>query len=329
MGQEGQVSESPRSAGSAFPLEMLGYVGLAGVVLGYFILVGGQQDLFAVGSMSITLLIGLLGILLLGAGWAVKGSDEPVPRRLCDVLWLLSVMFVASAIGSIMNNAFESAEHLPQILGSLAGAIYAAILWAMRKHTLMQLALFLAVLGSVAALADALPFGKETGEFGFEVAVFPTSMLAVWILGVVWMMLGRSGTITPKRPALVLGAIAMLVAPLAFDSLRWTGIILGILSVIVVFYLAAAEDHAGLVGLGIVGAFVYIADLVFEHLSQLMDSPTTIGIIVLALGVVLMGYVLMTLKKGMMPAAGAPPAPPAMPAEPPAMPAPPAPPASM
>lgn len=313
MGQEGQVSEPSGRAGSTFPLEMLGYVGLAGVVLGYFILVGGQQDLFAVGSLSITLLIGLLGIVLLGAGWVVKGSDEPMPRRLCDVLWLLSVVFVASAIGSIMNNAFEGAENLPQILGSLAGAIYAAILWAMRRHTLMQLALFLPVLGAVTALADALPFSKSEGEFGFEVPVFPTSMLAVWILGVVWMMLGRSGKITPRRPALVLGAIAVLVAPISFDSLRWTGLILGIISVIGVFYVAAAEEHVGLVGLGIVGAFVYVADIVFEHLASAVDSPTTVGVLVLVIGVVLLGYVLMTLRKDIAPAAAAPPAPPAPP----------------
>ena len=92
-------------------------------------------------------------------------------------------------------------------LGVAAGAlVLAAVLYALERRVLQQLALFLAVVATMVAGGHRLGWSWETVEgYGFLV------------LGAAWLELGRRGLVGPRRTSEVLGSLALLSGPAVLD----------------------------------------------------------------------------------------------------------------
>jgi hypothetical protein len=95
-------------------------------------------------------------------------------------------------------------------LGVAAGAlVLAAVLYALERRVLQQLALFLAVVATMVAGGHRLGWSWETVEgYGFLV------------LGAAWLELGRRGLVGPRRTSEVLGPWRCCRGPRSSTSRR-------------------------------------------------------------------------------------------------------------
>lgn len=262
--------------------ELAGYFGLALAVSGYSLVVGGTDLMES--SWGAVLFMAVLTAGLLFAGMMIRSDEDAPAKRLCDVMWALSAFTAAVTIAGVAGNLMGTTDDIRPmlLLVSLVSAAYAGVLWALRRRTLPLVVFW---------LFSLLVVGVIGAYIGLDEFVFPA--LLMWAFGLVVIFLGRSGVLSPKRPALVLGAILVGFVPFFFGSPMIIGIIVGLLSTALLFSLGDMEKHAGVTGIAIVGAFIYTSQIVTEYGS---DS-TGIQIGMLVVGLLLLGYALMTMRK--------------------------------
>jgi hypothetical protein len=131
-----------------------------------------------------------------GAGAAPAGQ-RPLAGAVAGFAGLLAVLQEGRSDDALADPS----------LGVAAGAlVLAAVLYALERRVLQQLALFLAVVATMVAGGHRLGWSWETVEgYGFLV------------LGAAWLELGRRGLVGPRRTSEVLGSLALLSGPAVLD----------------------------------------------------------------------------------------------------------------
>jgi hypothetical protein len=194
--------EAGRSTGvPSLVAEGLGYVGGVLVLVAAGTLTGRFWAELGVGGRVAVALVA--AVILLGAGLVVPRSADGAGGRLRAVTWLLSVGALAGAAGLVADQLVGGGDGEGVVLlAASVTALYAAELWR-RHRTLVQQAAVVAALAVAAGSAAALlPHADEH-----------VAGLAVWGLGVVWLLLAL-GEVVARVPGTLYAGVALVVGSL-------------------------------------------------------------------------------------------------------------------
>ena len=265
-----------REAGSrrrAVVAEVLGYLGGVLAVVAGFVL--GAESWDQLGQWGRAGLLAAVTGALLAAGWWLRGSEGRMLPRLASVLWLGAVAGFAALLAVLLEGRSDDALADPS-LGVAAGAlVLAAVLYALERRVLQQLALFLAVVATMVAGGRRLGWSWETVEgYGFLV------------LGAAWLELGRRGLVGPRRTSEVLGSLVLLSGPAVLDVEAvgpgdW-GLWLGLGLSVALIVAGSALARNVLLGIGAAGMVLFLGMVAGEYWSDL-GAPLAILLVGLAL----------------------------------------------
>jgi len=200
-----------------------------------------------------------------GAGAAPAGQ-RPLAGAVAGFAGLLAVLQEGRSDDALADPS----------LGVAAGAlVLAAVLYALERRVLQQLALFLAVVAAMVAGGHRLGWSWETVEgYGFLV------------LGAAWLELGRRGLVGPRRTSEVLGSLALLSGPAVLDVEAvgpgdW-GLWLDLGLSVALIVAGSALARNVLLGIGAAGMVMFLGMVAGEYWSDL-GAPLAILLVGLAL----------------------------------------------
>ena len=257
----------------AWVAEALGYVGAALVLVAGMVTVG--QFWAELAPWAHVALAGLLAVVLLAAGAVVSGEPGTPLGRLGSVLWF-------TGAGAVVGTSALAATELAGLEDAASGVAafapataVAVVLWWRRRRALQEVAVVVGLIGTSASLLGMADV--EMGDWGG---------LLVWAIGVAWLALAWGEVVQPARTGRVVGAAVALVGPLmAFGaSGRW-GPVLGVVTAGALVAASVPARETVMLGLGVIGLFVFVPNLVFEYFGDELGAPMAL----LLSGVVLLG----------------------------------------
>lgn len=178
--------------------EGLGYVGGVLVVVAVITIAGRYWPAIGV-TGRIAIALGAAA-LLLAIGAAVPQVAD-AGRRLRAVSWTLSVVALGFGLGLLGSDGLGLRDEQASLLAAAGCAGYAAALWWRRPGVLLQAALLVALAVTAGSAAALLPAGDSEAVVG----------MAIWGVGVVWLLLGWGAIVGPWHAVDVCGGIAAVV----------------------------------------------------------------------------------------------------------------------
>lgn len=259
--------------------EALGYLGGALAVLAAVLLVGEFWDELETWA-RLLLLLTTSALLLAAGAWARVTRVEAV-GRLGGFLWFASVVTWAFAVGIAIDRTVEPADETTVLVVGLLSVSYAAPLWWWRREALQQLAVFA---GLAAALLAALGHVEHIEPEGFG--------MSLWALAVSWGLFTWAGPVRPTRTGYVVAGFAALAGSqvVSFGAEPGWGHALGLLTAAILLAASVAVGSFAMMGLGAAGAFVFVAQIVFEYFADTIGVPLALFVV----GVLLIGAAVLT-----------------------------------
>lgn len=243
--------------------EALGYLGGALAFLAGAILIERLWgDLASWGRVG---LIGVTGAGLMGAGAGVRGDDGPLDR-LRGFLWMLATVAVAGTAAVAMVEYTGLGERSVTLLAALVAAAVGLGLWRVREAGLQQATVFVAVLVSVTTAIDLV-----------DASWTEAAGAAVWAVGVAWASAAWAGLLGPRRAGVLLGAVAALAGPMTApdDRFLWV-LVLGLATAGLLIALSVVAADTVLLGLGILGVFVFVPRVVFAYFGDALGAALSL-----------------------------------------------------
>jgi hypothetical protein len=239
-------------------------------------------------------LVGLVAVVLWGAGALLHEQAAPALWRLRGVLWLGSSAAVAFFAGLFGAEVLKLDGEAVALLAGLVTAIHAGALWWRRPRPLQQLACLVGV--AVAAGAGVAAAGGDEAAVG----------LSIWAVGVLWVLLGWRGLLPPPVVALVAGAIVVLQGAQATTQ-RWegAGLLFGLASAAGLLVAGTGGRRLALAVVGIAGVVMLLPATVIHFFAGTVGVP----VLILLAGVVLLTITLVLLRWRQPRAQAAPPTP--------------------
>jgi hypothetical protein len=218
--------------------------------------------------------------VLVGVGWLLGRSSEPAAQRAQAFAWFLAAFGVALS-ASVAADDIAAIESQDAFLYAASISFLATIvLWWFRRSILQLVALALgAFTTDVAALSriDSAP----DWVFGLSFAV----------LGGVWLLLTWIGALTPRRTSYAIAGVGLLLISFP-EALEMPWPLIGLVVGLALMGISVLLKETVLLGLGVVGLFVYIPMTIFELFGETVGVPFAL----LVTGLVLLGLVLGTLR---------------------------------
>jgi hypothetical protein len=220
---------------------------------------------------------------LLTAGAYARERGPSPAARLASFLWFLAAAACALTLWLVGYELLGLGEEASTLLAGAGTAVIAAGLWVVRRQSLQQIALFVALVIAVVAglsMADLLDW----------------SGLAIWGAEVAWLALTWGRLLLPERTGYALGALAALVGPRmlgpgALGSARgW--LLLGLATAVACVAASVGIRRTLLSGMGVAGLFAYVPMLVFEFFGGALGAPLALFLT----GVVLVGAALLLAR---------------------------------
>jgi Predicted membrane protein (DUF2157) len=205
----------------------------------------------------------MAAVALFGAGWAAARRPSALTARLRAVLWLGSVAAVAFAWWVVGHDliGLTSEQDLGLLVG-LGTAPFAAVLWVMAPTFLQQAAAFVALVAAAAAAAARLPEGDGA-----------PGGVAVWGLGVVWLVLGWGRMLPPWRGAYALGAVGCLAGGLSTIEAGDWGYVFALVTVAALVGVAVLLRELIILGVAAVGALTVLPASVLHFFPGELAAP--------------------------------------------------------
>jgi hypothetical protein len=130
------------------------------------------------------------------------------------VLWLASTGALVWCVMTLVLDGFDVDDRWPLMWAGATATVYAGALYFQRPSGLQQLAFF----GSLMLLGGGT-FFEHASAYG----------IAVWALGIAWILLGWRGRLAEQPTALTIGTIGALVGSMIApadlpDVGRWLGV---------------------------------------------------------------------------------------------------------
>lgn len=268
-----ESAAAARGSGQSRIAEALGYLGGALALVAVTVAVDQFWANLEVWGQAA--LLAVLTVMLLAGGWWIRDRSEPPIRRLASVLWFLSAAAFAAFVHSAVGDGADLDDEVAVLVVAGATTVYSAFLWRVRPTALQHIALAL----STAATLFAVLFLREGLISEDFVGV------ALWGLGVVWLLLTWGGLLQPQRTGYALGALGALAGAqgLAVGDLDVWGNGLGLATAAVMILASVAVNSLVLLALGSVGAFVFVAGTVFRYFGDTLGVPIALFLVGLAL----------------------------------------------
>ncbi|MER6970898.1 DUF2157 domain-containing protein [Nocardioides sp. NPDC000445] len=221
--------------------QALGYLGGAIVLVGS-VLIGSWywDDLGTAPRLAV--LIGAAG-LLLSAGAIVPAPRGGAGEQLRSVLWLISTGAVAGALGVLATDVLETSEADTFLLVAGGTACYAAALWLVGHGVIQQIAMVVALALTAAAVINRADVAENLPGLG------------VWIVGLIWAVLGWREIAHPGRAALVLGSMLALIGAMATAGAD-AGMVFALITILAIIVAAVLLRDLFLLAVGTVGALI-------------------------------------------------------------------------
>lgn len=265
------------------PAEAIGYVGAALAVGAVGLMLGDIWSGFtATGRLT---LIGLLTVLLFGAGVALRATTSAPVQRLTSVLLVAGVIgatWFAAVLGDeVLALRWDQVELL--VAGVAAATAIPTYLW--RRRGLPQLAAFASVLALAFAVLPLLSSTPARWVNG----------LVVTTIGLAWLLASLGGWLPPLAVSGVLGgATALLGMQIAGtdwmgEATTWPWLLAGVLLAAGLIGLSLRRDTFHHLVVGSLGLFVFVPQVVFELFGDAIGGPATMLVIGLLLVVLAVG----------------------------------------
>ncbi|MGH8904127.1 MAG: hypothetical protein ACRDYA_21210 [Egibacteraceae bacterium] len=217
-------------------------------------------DLQTIAQVAALLLTGLA--LWAGGRWAV-GDRGSGGDRLAGLLWLLSAVAMAAAVGVTADGA-RADETVALLATGSAAVAWGLPLWCARTGVLQQLPVFAGVV--LAVLAGL----EEVSRGGFAEA----GGIVLWVIGLVWAVLAWGTLVRPLRTGYVLGCLAVLTGAqwLAFDSPA-AGLALGAVTAVALLAAATLTAQPVMLGLGTAGVALFLPQILDAAFPDAIGGP--------------------------------------------------------
>lgn len=265
--------------------EALGYLGAAlALAAGRLILFRAWEDM-ATGARLTAL--GITVAILFVGGLVAGRSGEPAIARLGSVLWALSAAVSIAFLAVLGTDAFHLKDPDALLLVGVGVTVYAGVMYAFRRQSLQQLALFAGFAIIAADVGARLARGDAPWLEGKWLS------FVVWALGIAWALLAWRRVVTPTRTGLVVGSVAALYAGafVAPDTLR-PMLLLCLATAAGIITASVALRQTPLLGIGAVGLFIYTIATITEFFGNELGTP----IALLVAGVLLLGVALLATR---------------------------------
>lgn len=268
--------------------EALGYVG------GLLVLIAAStltswfwSDLGAAGRLGVG--FGATALMLV-TGAVVPARRSDTARRIRNVTWLLTVALLALTLFLLLGELREGLAldpNLEPVLVAGVSAILAGALWWLHRTVFQQTALVAALSGTVFSATSWLiqqwPRNEQTWQIDGALIG-----LAIWGLGVVWMLLGWGGMIAARRAAYVLGGVAAIAGSVPTIGLHW-GAALAIGTAVVLVVSGVLLRSLVLLGVGAVATLVSVPWVLYEYFEDVLAVAIALlicGVLLVAGGIV-------------------------------------------
>jgi hypothetical protein len=258
--------------------EAVGYVGAALAIGAIGLLLGELwPDLVTGGRLA---MVGMLTVLLFGAGAGLRRTERGPIRRLTSVLLTGGVLGVGWLTYVVATDVIDWREARVALAIGVATFVVALPLYLLRPRPLPQLTVLATVLLATIAALSLPALAPDPTWYGLTVAA----------IGVAWMLLGIGGWFRPRVFAETLGAgVAVLGMQSGSMEQRTLMLSLGVALAAGLVALAITSDRAHHLFVGAVGLFLFIPQLVFELFGDAIGAPATLFVIGLLLVLLAVG----------------------------------------
>lgn len=216
------------------------------------------------------------------AGMIVRRVHEPAMQRLVDVVWFLSVIGVAGAVGFAANQVYGNTAAVTFLAVGVAVVVYSAVLWLVRRHALQNVAVFAGLVVTICAIIVNVA-GRPGSAPPLAFA------LALWGFGLGWAGLGWRRYVEPLWVTIPSGVVLALIAPsVAAGDHGWVYAI-GIATAATAMAVSVPLRNTPLLAVGTLAMFGYVTAVVIRYFHQSLGVPGALaitGVLILGLAVV-------------------------------------------
>jgi uncharacterized membrane protein YidH (DUF202 family) len=278
--ERGEAVGSARGSASLVA-EALGYVGgvlilvAAGTLAGRF-----WSDLGTGARLTATF---AAAALLVGVGAALPTGATTAGGRLRTVVWLLAVVVLGLGLGLLADGVWRLQGDTVVLIAACGSGLCAGLLW-WRHRTVVQQAAVVAALAVASAAAVAhLPSDGE-----------PIAGLAVWGVGVAWLVLGWGGVVANRAGADLLGGAVVVIGTTLCLGTDW-GAILAVATAVALVAAGVGLRDLMLLGVGSVALLVDVPVVTDRWFPDALAAPLAL----LVIGVLLVVAAVWAARRGL------------------------------
>jgi hypothetical protein len=269
----------PRRRSVTSPAEAIGYVGAA-LALGAIALILGDlwQELLVVGRLA---LVGVLTLVMFGAGLAVRTASSPAMQRLTSVLFAATVAGTGWFASVLSADVIELSWRGTQNVAALAMVAVAVPLYLRRPRGLPQLVALGSLLFAATSALTLSPLEPGPQWYG----------LVIGSLGAAWFLLGVGRWLKPTLLAEIAGALLTFlgIQVASFGDPRTGVLVLGLVVAGALVAVAVRTDVLHHLVIGALALFVLSPQLVFELFGDAIGAPATLLLVGLLLVLLAVG----------------------------------------
>lgn len=243
--------------------EALGYLGAALAVVALGLLITDLWD--QIEAWARVLVAGVVTVGTFGAGWALRGSEEPAVRRLVSLLWGATVVGTGFTVAVWLFEFTALDDRELWLPLSMVVLVVATALWSIRRTPLQHVAMYVGVLLTVG-------WGMNRVDTEFGPLFWGLAFLGV---GLAWAALSWAELVTPRTAGLVVGLITVGWGAqiMAFDDDPVPGLVTAIVVAGVLVAVSIVERESLFLVFGAIGVFVFVPQLVFEWFGDTLGAP--------------------------------------------------------
>jgi hypothetical protein len=268
----------PASPRRGLLAEAIGYVGAALAVAAVGLIVSNVWEELSTGPRLI--LVGLLTLLLAGAGFGLRNVERSSLQRLTSVLFTGAIAGVAWFAGIVATDVASLEQGEIGLAVGGAALVASLPLYLLRRRALHQLTVLASVIAVVVSSLSLPSMDVDPIWYG----------LAIAGVGAAWFVLAVGGWLVPRFVGEVSGsALAIFALQAAGGADQYWPLFLAVAIAGGLIALAVVNDQLHHLVVGAVGLFIIVPQLVFRLFGDTLSAPAVLLIIGLLLVLLAVG----------------------------------------